>query len=85
MPNGNNAQYIEWKIWFERLLPFLNDGVILIGHSLGGIFLAKYLSENNFSIKVRAAILIAAPFDALGMKESLSQFKLLSPLENFKK
>jgi hypothetical protein len=44
MPNYRNAQYPEWKIWFEKFIPFLNDNVILIGGSLGGIFLAKYLA-----------------------------------------
>ena len=45
MPNGTNARYKEWKIWFERVIPFIDKGVIFIGHSLGGIFLAKYLSR----------------------------------------
>src|SRR3970282_1495679 len=43
MPNKTNARYREWKIWFERVIPFLRNGVILICHSLGGMFLAKYL------------------------------------------
>src|SRR3972149_11433312 len=45
MPNRTHARYKEWKIWFERIVPLLNDGVFFIGHSLGGIFLVKYLSE----------------------------------------
>lgn len=61
MPNSSNARFSEWKIWFERILPFLQDNVILIGHSLGGIFLAKYLSENNIPKKIKALILVAAP------------------------
>jgi len=47
MPNSSNAKYLEWKIWFEKLLPFINQEVIFVGKSLGGIFLAKYLSENK--------------------------------------
>jgi hypothetical protein len=62
MPNSQNAKYFEWKIWFEKLIPLMNESVILIGHSLGGIFLAKYLSEEGFSKRVRATIFIAAPF-----------------------
>ena len=85
MPNGSNAQYVEWKIWFERLLPFLNDGVILIGHSLGGIFLAKYLSENYFHRQIQATILIATPFDVSDMRESLGLFRLPVSLEKFEK
>ena len=47
MPNGSNAQYDEWKIWFQRILELLNEGAIFVGHSLGGVFLAKYFSENK--------------------------------------
>lgn len=62
MPNPQNAKYLEWKLYFEKLLPLMNDGVILVGHSLGGIFLAKYLAEEAVSKKIRATLLIAAPF-----------------------
>lgn len=61
MPNKDNAKYAEWKIWFERMLPFVEDGVILVGHSLGGIFLVKYLSENGFSKKIGKLVLVAPP------------------------
>jgi predicted alpha/beta hydrolase family esterase len=64
MPNAQNAKYQEWKIWFEKIIPLLNDNLILIGHSLGGIFLAKYLAEENISKRIRAMFLIAAPFVA---------------------
>ena len=82
MPNGNNAVYEEWKIWFERLAEFLHDDVILVGHSLGGIFLAKYLSENTFTRKIKSVILLAAPFDEGGLQESLGHFILPESLEN---
>jgi uncharacterized protein len=63
MPNKQNAKYREWKIWFEKHHAFLRDGVILIGHSLGGYFLAKYLSEETMPVSVRALYLVAAPFE----------------------
>jgi uncharacterized protein len=63
MPNKENAKYAAWKIWFEKLIPFLNDDVTLIGHSLGGLFLTKYLSESIFSKKIKALILVAAPYN----------------------
>ena len=83
MPNGFNAVYEEWKIWFLRLAEFLHDDVVLVGHSLGGIFLAKYLSENTFAKKVRAAVLVAAPFDDNNLNESLGDFILPDSLEHF--
>ncbi len=64
MPNAENAHYAEWKIWFEKYIPVLRDGVILIGHSQGGYFLVKYLTENGFPVSIKALYLVAAPFEA---------------------
>ena len=61
-PNGTNAQYEEWAIYFEKILPFLKDGYSLVGHSLGGMFLAKYLHYNTLPVKARQIILIAARY-----------------------
>lgn len=63
MPNKQNAKYEEWKIWFEKYIPILKDDVVLIGHSLGGSFLSKYLSEERLPIRIRATFIIAAPYD----------------------
>jgi predicted alpha/beta hydrolase family esterase len=63
MPNFKNARYLEWKIWFEKLIPLFDDTVILVGHSLGGLFFAKYLSENIFPKTVKATHLVAAPYN----------------------
>jgi len=83
MPNGTNACYKEWKIWFERIITLLNDNLILVGHSLGGIFLAKYLAEEEISKRIKATILVAAPFDDKNRKESLADFRLSSSLVKF--
>jgi len=85
MPNRTNAQYKEWKIWFERIIPFFQKGTILIGHSLGGIFLPKYLSENTIAKTIKAVILVAAPFDDGDSEYSLASFKLPSSLKKFSK
>lgn len=82
MPNITNARYGEWKIWFEKVISMLDGNIILIGHSLGGVFLAKYLNENNVSKKVKATILIAAPYNN-EINESLGEFKIVSPLNKF--
>jgi hypothetical protein len=85
MPSPTNAKYLEWKIWFDKLVPFFEDGVILIGHSLGGIFLAKYLSENNLSKKITATFLIAAPYSKEDVGRSLVDFVLPNDLGNLQK
>lgn len=80
MPNANNAKYFEWKIWFEKHIPFMRDNLILIGHSLGGIFLAKYLSEEMFPKKIRATLLIAPPYST-NSQNSLGDFNLTASLQ----
>lgn len=82
MPNSKNARYLEWKIWFEKLIPLMNDPMILIGHSLGGIFLAKYLSENNFPKKIKATLLVAAPFNT-PTDHPLVDFVITEKLDKF--
>lgn len=72
MPNKINAKYFEWKIWFQKFIPYIKSNPILIGHSLGGIFLAKYLSENKFPKKISAAFIIAAPYDDKNSDYSLA-------------
>src|SRR5207249_1487833 len=39
------------------------ETVVLMGHSLGAIFLVKYVSENVFPKKVKALFLIAPPYN----------------------
>ena len=63
MPNSSNAKYAEWKIWFERHMQYLQDGVVLVGWSQGGYFLAKYLCEETFPVSIAALFLVAAPFE----------------------
>lgn len=86
MPNKQNAQYQEWKILFEKVLNLLNENIILIGHSLGGIFLAKYLSENEIGKNIKKTFLIAAPFSDEGLvHESLCSFIREGSLSNFER
>ncbi len=73
MPNNTNAQYMEWKKMFEKIMDKVDENVVLIGHSLGALFLTKYLSENSLSKKVRSVFLVAAPFDDQS-RESLGSF-----------
>lgn len=85
MPCKTNAKYLEWKIWFDKFFPILKDNLVLVGHSLGGTFLAKYLSENTFPRKIKATILIAAPFDEQDTQDSLADFLLPENLDLLQK
>jgi predicted alpha/beta hydrolase family esterase len=63
MPAYQNAKYAEWKIWFEKYLPILRDDLVLVGHSMGGIFLVKYLIENDLPVRIAQLHLVAAPIE----------------------
>lgn len=80
MPNAQNAQYSEWEIYFSKILPFLDASAVLVGHSLGGIFLAKFLSEHSPALPLSKLILIAAPYDD-EQNESLGDFKVSSAVK----
>jgi len=86
MPLPDNAEYKYWKIAFERYIPYLRNNIILIGGSLGGIFLAKYLSEHKFPKKILSTYLICPPFDNTILGEDLvGGFKLKSDLSLLEK
>lgn len=76
MPNATCAVYEEWEIWFSRFVPFLRDHTLLIGHSLGGIFLAKYLSLHTLPFVVEGTFLVAPPFSEEVHGDTLSDFSL---------
>lgn len=96
MPNSSNAQYDEWKIWFEKIVPFFGDDVRLIGHSLGAMFLAKYLHEHPLKNPIRQLILLAGGYDdknhdfgsfkvesATGLEKSAEQIHLMHSRDDF--
>ncbi|MFA6428648.1 MAG: alpha/beta hydrolase [Candidatus Buchananbacteria bacterium] len=86
MPKADDAKYVEWKIYFERYFPLLRNNLVLIGGSLGGIFLAKYLSENKFPKKILATYLICPPFDnTLPSDDLVGGFKLSADLSRLEK
>ena len=51
--------------WMEQLreeFAALKDDVILVGHSVGGSALLKYLAENTVPVQIRGIFLLATPF-----------------------
>lgn len=86
MPLRENARYKDWEIHFKRHIQYLKNNLILIGVSLGGIFLAKYLSEHKFPKKILSTYLICPPFDNTLSKDDLvGGFKLKSNLSLLEK
>jgi predicted alpha/beta hydrolase family esterase len=80
MPSIRNAKYLEWKIMFSKMMEVVDDNIILVGHSLGGIFIVKYLSEEKISKRVKATFLVSAPYDSDGGRK-LVEFTIPDSLE----
>jgi len=84
MPNPLDARYAEWEAWFDRHVPLLRDGVVLVGTSLGGIFLAKYLATRTLPVRVSLLSLVAAPFRD-ETNEPLGDFRLPEDLSGIER
>jgi predicted alpha/beta hydrolase family esterase len=77
MPNPLNANYEEWDIYFKKVLrAVLPSGpltdVVLVGHSLGGLFLLKWLDEHNLyccGVNARGTVFVATPVVAKGIND----------------
>ena len=66
MPNEGDPTYASWKPTLQRELATLNDGAILVGHSLGGTMLVNVLAEWPMEREFGAIFLIASPFVGQG-------------------
>jgi predicted alpha/beta hydrolase family esterase len=62
MPTEDSATYEDWKAPIERELATLDDQVILVGHSVGGSVLVKYLSEQQVEKPIASLFLLATPY-----------------------
>ena len=62
MPNEDDPKYKVWKAALEKELATLDDGAILIGHSIGATILINALAESAPPRKLGAIVLISAPF-----------------------
>jgi predicted alpha/beta hydrolase family esterase len=81
MPNKMNAKYAEWKIWFEKLIPYFSKNIILVGHSLGGTFIVKYLSENKLALPIFGVFLVAPVYNSDGAEFTMADFIMPQSLE----
>jgi uncharacterized protein len=62
MPEPEHPEYDHWKDELERDFALLREDSILVGHSLGGSVLLKYLSEQRFEIPIAGLFIVAAPY-----------------------
>jgi predicted alpha/beta hydrolase family esterase len=62
MPDEDSPEYGAWRDRIAGELAALHGEVFLVGHSLGGSILLKYLCEEEAAKPVAGLFLVAAPF-----------------------
>ena len=62
MPNEADPSYARWKLAIADEIAALDDGAILIGHSIGGTIMINSLADDPPERKLAGVFLIAAPF-----------------------
>jgi predicted alpha/beta hydrolase family esterase len=62
MPDEADPTYAAWAPAIRRALDALDDGAIVVGHSVGGTILIHALAAQAPRVRLGAVILIAAPF-----------------------
>jgi len=80
MPQAWQPVYADWKKEFEKVE--INENTILIGHSAGGAFLARWLSETGR--KVGKLILVAAGRKLTNDNQRLADFYTFKLNKNIK-
>ena len=69
------ADYKAWKIMFEKTFPYLRNDIVIWAVSLWWTFIIKYLIENDFPVKIKRLIFVAAALND-SKQEKLGSFSL---------
>jgi uncharacterized protein len=67
MPETENPKLNKWIEKLDQLIENLDEGIYLVGHSLGCITILKYLEKTNK--KIGGALLVAGFSRSLGIPE----------------
>jgi predicted alpha/beta hydrolase family esterase len=62
MPDEAEPKYASWKAALKKEFGRLDDGAILVGHSIGGTILINTLAEESPDLAPSGIFLLAAPF-----------------------
>lgn len=62
MPDPEQPVYEDWKDQLDYEFEVLNNEIILVGHSLGGSVLLKYLTEQTMKKTIAGLFMVAAPY-----------------------
>jgi len=66
MPDEAEPTYATWSVAVRRELADLEDGAVVVGHSVGGTILVHVLAEQPPEPELAVIVLIAAPFVGAG-------------------
>jgi predicted alpha/beta hydrolase family esterase len=61
LDNEADPEYAVWKTQFAGEIAALPDGILLVGHSVGGAQLLKYLAEEPVAKPISGLYMIAVP------------------------
>ena len=78
----NSPTYEKFKKMFASTFNDITEPIILVGHSLGGSTLLKYLSEEKPDISITALFLVATPYWKSNMKEFQLKENFQASLKN---
>ena len=72
-PEPYEPDYKAWKMVFDQF--HVDENTILIGHSCGGGFLVRWLSENNINV---GQVILAAPWldPDISLKNDMLRFEI---------
>src|SRR3954469_6830743 len=62
MPQPENPRYQQWKMALQSNLPVGGNNTAIIGHSLGGSVIIKYLSEGLVQMPIAGLFLVGTPY-----------------------
>lgn len=62
MPNEGDASYVDLARWLDAELSGPVGPVILVGHSVGGAVVLKWLSDNPTRHPIDSVFILAVPF-----------------------
>ena len=82
MPSPKNPSYEEWKILLDKNLAKVRGDILFVGHSLGGSFLLKYISEERIPHKILGLLLVAVPFNTIKGFEAPASYSKFWSLPN---
>ena len=64
--NNDDPSDAAWGTAIVQALATLDDGAVVVGHSVGGTLLVHALAEDTPEVRLAAIVLVAAPFVGAG-------------------